>query len=88
MSCCLGNDWAIELDALNGDNGLYLCISKGFYHENIWSRVTHVVYQKYAGLCLEPEHFPDSPNKTHLPSAVLRPGQVYNHMIIYKFSTR
>ena len=47
-----------------------------------------VVYQKYAGLCLEPEHFPDSPNKPHLPSVVLRPGQVYQHTIIYKFSTK
>ena len=30
------------------------------------------VYPKYAGLCLEPEHFPDSPNQPHLPSVVLR----------------
>lgn len=47
-----------------------------------------VVYKKYAGLCLEPEHFPDSPNQAHFPSVVLRPDQVYHHTIIYRFSTR
>ncbi|MFC2076139.1 aldose epimerase family protein [candidate division KSB1 bacterium] len=47
-----------------------------------------MVYQKYAGLCLEPEHFPNSPNKPHLPSVVLRQGKVYQHMIVYKFSTK
>ncbi|MCF6270833.1 MAG: galactose mutarotase [Melioribacteraceae bacterium] len=47
-----------------------------------------VDYQKYAGLCLEPEHFPDTPNKPHLPSSVLRPGETYQHTIIYKFLNR
>jgi len=47
-----------------------------------------VVYKKYSGLCLEPEHFPDSPHKPHFPSVVLRPGRTYRHTIIYKFSTK
>ena len=46
-----------------------------------------VRYQKHAGLCLETQHFPDSPNQPHFPSTVLRVGQTYNETTIYKFTT-
>jgi aldose 1-epimerase len=35
-----------------------------------------VQYGRHAGLCLEPQRFPDSPNNAHFPSSILRPGQV------------
>ncbi len=47
-----------------------------------------VVYQKHHGLCLETQHYPDSPNKPHFPSVVLRPGEKYKHVMIHKFSTQ
>lgn len=47
-----------------------------------------VVYKHRWGLCLETQHFPDSPNKPNWPSTVLRPGQVYKSTTIHKFSTR
>lgn len=40
-----------------------------------------------SGLCLEPQHSPDSPNQDHFPSTVLRPGEVYKTSMVYKFST-
>lgn len=46
------------------------------------------VYQFRNGFCMEPQHFPDSPNKPHFPSVVLKPGQVYRNTIIYRFSAR
>lgn len=46
-----------------------------------------VAYQKYAGLCLETQHFPDSPNHSNFPSTVLRAGQPYDETTIYKFTT-
>lgn len=45
-----------------------------------------VVYHQYAGLCLEPQHFPDAPNHANFPSTVLRPGEVYKHVSKYRFS--
>jgi aldose 1-epimerase len=39
------------------------------------------------GLCLETQHFPDSPNKPKFPSTVLRPGETYKTSTIYKFTT-
>ena len=46
------------------------------------------VYQKNFGVCLETQHFPDSPNKPQFPSSVLRPGETYRTTTIYSFSTR
>jgi aldose 1-epimerase len=37
------------------------------------------------GLCLETQHFPDSPNQPHFPSAILRPGEVYRERTILAF---
>jgi aldose 1-epimerase len=39
-----------------------------------------------AGLCLEPQRFPDAPNHPDFPSAVLRPGETYRHVIRYRFA--
>ena len=47
-----------------------------------------VVYQRRFGLCLEAQHFPDSPNKPGFPPVVLRPGGEYKQTTVYKFSAR
>jgi aldose 1-epimerase len=47
-----------------------------------------VVYKKYLGLCLETEHFPDSPNQKHFPSVVLSPGEVYKTQTVFAFSVQ
>jgi aldose 1-epimerase len=47
-----------------------------------------VQYVKRFGLCLETEHFPDSPNQPQFPSVVLNPGEVYKTTTIYKFGVR
>ncbi|MFJ6896083.1 aldose epimerase family protein [Streptomyces hokutonensis] len=41
-----------------------------------------------AGIALETQHFPDSPNRPEFPSTELRPGEVYNSETVYAFSTR
>ncbi len=43
-------------------------------------------YDPYGGLCLETQHFPDSPNKPQFPSTTLRPGQTFRSTTIYGFS--
>jgi len=42
-------------------------------------------YQFRNGFCMEPQHYPDSPNKPEFPSVVLKPNQVYQNVIVYKF---
>jgi aldose 1-epimerase len=45
-------------------------------------------YPQHSGFCLEPQHFPDSPNKPHFPSTILRPDEIYRSLTVFKFSTR
>jgi aldose 1-epimerase len=45
------------------------------------------VYVRRAGLCLETQHYPDSPNHQAFPSTVLRPGERYRSTTIYRFTT-
>ncbi len=42
-------------------------------------------YGHFSGLCLETQHFPDSPNHPNFPSAILRPGEKYDTTTIYAF---
>ena len=44
-----------------------------------------VAYPRRASVCLETQHFPDSPNKPQWPSVLLEPGQKYYSECIYKF---
>lgn len=40
-----------------------------------------------SGLCLEPQHFPNSPNESNFPSTILLPSDTYNWKTVYSFST-
>jgi aldose 1-epimerase len=44
------------------------------------------VYRQHWGLCLETQHFPDSPNQPFFPDTILKPGEEYFHSTIYRFS--
>ena len=46
------------------------------------------IYQKHWGLCLETQHFPDSPNQKTFPNTILRPGEKYSEETVYKFGVR
>lgn len=45
------------------------------------------VYTPYTGFCVEPQHFPDSPNQPAFPSTTLAAGKRYSGKIVYRFST-
>lgn len=45
-------------------------------------------FRKHGALCLEPQHFPDSPNQRAFPSVILEPGYVYHQETRYQFSVR
>lgn len=38
------------------------------------------------GFCLEPQHYPDAPNQPHFPCVILRPGEVYENTLAFRFS--
>ncbi len=45
-------------------------------------------YESRSAYCFETQHFPDSPNHPNFPSTVLKPGEEYYSICIYKFSTK
>jgi len=46
------------------------------------------VYAFRHGFCMEPQHFPDSPNHPGFPSTVLKPGETYRNTIVFRFTAR
>ncbi len=44
-------------------------------------------YRQGDGVCLETQHFPDSPNRPEFPSTVLRPGETFQSTTVHSFST-
>ena len=46
------------------------------------------VYAFRHGLCMEPQHFPDSPNHPGFPSTVLKPGETYRNTIVFRLTAR
>ena len=53
-------------------------------NENGTGKVGKTYGERYA-LCLETQHFPDSPNHSNFPSVILRPGEIYKHKCVHEF---
>lgn len=74
----------IKLEVFTNEPGIQ--VYSGNFLDGTLTGKKGVVYQQRAAVCLETQHFPDSPNKADWPSVVLEPGQTYNSRVIYKFS--
>jgi aldose 1-epimerase len=70
------------MEVFTTEPGVQLYTANGLHRK----KASGVVYDKHAALCLETQHFPDSPNQPHFPTTVLRPGQTYHHLTVHKFS--
>ncbi|KAJ6764496.1 ALDOSE 1-EPIMERASE [Salix koriyanagi] len=60
-----------------------------FYTSNMLNNVKGkdgFVYAQYAGICLETQGFPDAVNHPHFPSQIVNPGDVYENIMIYRFT--
>ncbi len=53
------------------------------YSGNLLDRAEH---PRHSALCLETQHFPDSPNRGHFPTAILRPGETYHHKTVHELA--
>jgi aldose 1-epimerase len=45
-------------------------------------------YLRHGALCLETQHYPDSPNRPLFPNTILKPGEVYRQTTVYEFSAK
>ena len=59
----------------------------GNFLDGTLTGISGVKYVQHSGLCLETQHFPDSPNRPNFPSAELKPGQTYHSETTWTFTT-
>jgi len=62
--------------------------SGNFLNGNLQAAKGRRIYGAHAGLCLETQHYPDSPNEPSFPSTILKPGETYRETTIYRFSVK
>jgi aldose 1-epimerase len=61
--------------------------SGNFLDGSVTGKEGHVYKRRY-GLCLETQHFPDSPNHPDFPSTILKPGEKFHQTTVFKFSAK
>jgi len=74
------------MDVATTEPGLQF-YSGNFLDGTIKGKAGHV-YAHRSGLCLETQHFPDSPNKPNFPSTILQPGKAYESRTVFTFSAK
>lgn len=73
-----------RLEVLSTEPGLQF-YTGNFLDGSLTGKEGHV-YSFRSGLTVEPQHYPDSPNRANFPSVVLHPGETYRNTIAYRFS--
>lgn len=75
----------IKMDVYTNEPGIQV-YSGNFLNGTVAGK-QGIIYQQRAAICLETQHYPDSPNRPEWPTVVLRPGETYESHCTYKFST-
>lgn len=76
----------IVLDVYTDEPGIQ--VYSGNFLDGTVTGKKGITYNQHAGICLETQHYPDSPNKPEWPSVRLDPGKTYTSHCIYQFSVR
>jgi aldose 1-epimerase len=74
----------ITMDTFTTEPGIHIYCANYFDGQTVGK--SGKPYPKYAGICLETQHFADSPNQPRFPSTLLLPGQEFNSTTVYAFS--
>jgi aldose 1-epimerase len=74
------------LDVLTTEPGVQLYC--GNHLDGSWTGKSGATYEHRGGFCLEPQHYPDSPNHPDFPSTVLKPGEEFYSKTVFKFSVK
>ena len=87
------NEWGMDVRFYDPKSGRVLEVysdepgvqfySGNFLDGKVTGKGVNFVYR--GAIVLEPQHFPDSPNKANFPNTILQPGVEYNNKIVYKF---
>ena len=73
-----------KLEVLTTEPGMQLYT--GNFLDGKLKGINGVTYERHSALCLETQHFPDSPNQPNFPSTILRPGTEFKSTTAFRFS--
>ena len=76
----------ISLDVYTDEPGIQ--VYSGNFLDGSVTGKHGIVYNQRAGICLESQHYPDTPHNPDWPSVVLRPGEKYTSHCIFAFSVK
>jgi aldose 1-epimerase len=77
----------IQMDVLTTEPGLQF-YSGNFLDGTLQQTKNGRKYPLHGALCLEAQHYPDSPNQPDFPSTILKPGETYSQTTVYAFSVK
>lgn len=77
----------IQMNVLTTEPGLQF-YSGNFLDGSLRYTKNERKYPLHGALCLEAQHFPDSPNQPDFPNTILKPGQTYSQTTVYAFSVK
>ena len=75
----------LKMEVLTNQPGLHVYVGGNCFNQI--KGKGDAQYHEQSGICFETQNFPDAPNHSHFPSAVLERGEVYFHKTSYKFQT-
>lgn len=78
-----GASSGVEMELWTTEPGLQLYV--GQHIAPVAPGLHGVAYRAFSGFCLEPQVWPDAPNRPYFPQATLLPGEVYHHITEYRF---
>ena len=79
-----GERSGVEMEVWTTEAGLQLF--SGHFPDRQVPGLDGIVYRSFAGFCLEPQGWPDAPNRPYFPQSVLRPGEEYDQRSEFRFS--
>ncbi|MBO4916349.1 MAG: galactose mutarotase [Bacteroidales bacterium] len=74
----------IQLEVYTDEPGIQ--VYSGNFLDGSVTGKNGIVYNQRAGICLESQHYPDTPHNPDWPSVVLRPGEKYTSHCVFAFS--
>lgn len=78
-----GDRSGVEMEVWTTEPGLQFFT--GHFADRQVPGLEGVVYRSFAGFCLEPQGWPDAPNRPYFPQSVLRPGEQYRQHSEFRF---
>lgn len=76
----------IQMDVYTNEPGIQ--VYSGNFLDGTVTGKNGIVYKQHAGICLETQKYPNTPNVAEWPSAVLKPGETYNSFCKFAFSVK